>query len=91
MAYQDADYALFGGTNYSGIPANMLNADAADQYDFGTILTNGIKGAAINAMNGMINGAYASGQLQAPRTVQAAPNVMNLLIVGAVLYFVLGK
>lgn len=83
-------YAIFGGNNYSQIPATMLNADAQSEQDFGTILTNGIRGVAINAINGMVNGAYGSGQLQnaGAVTVSAGGNTGNLIILAAIAYFI---
>lgn len=87
----NTDYsANLYGANYAALPATMLNDSALDQMDFGTILTRGIKGAAFNAMNGMVNGAYASGQLQAPAVqVQAGGSSINLLLIGVVAYLLL--
>lgn len=87
----NTDYsANLYGANYAAIPASMLNDSALDNMDFGTILERGIKGAAFNAMNGMVNGAYASGQLQQPAVqVQAGGSGMNLLIIGAIAYLIL--
>lgn len=91
-AYQ----GVFGANNnYSALPANMLNASAADENDFGTLVTNGIKGAAVNAINNMIGDAYASGQLQRPVSAQVggamSSNMKMLLIGGAVLLLMSGK
>lgn len=81
--------SVFGaGNNYSALPADMLNSSAADANDFGTLVTNGIKGAALNAINNMIGDAYASGQLQRPAPAPGAtmtPNTKLLLIGGAAL------
>lgn len=80
---------LFGAErNYSAIPANMLNSGAADGQDFGHLVANGIKNAALNAMAGMVDQAYASGQLQYPASQQPQNQGggMNLLIVGALLF-----
>jgi hypothetical protein len=87
----DTDYSMnLYGANYAAIPANMLNDSALDQMDFGTILERGIKGAAYNAMSGMVNGAYASGQLQQPvAQVQAGGSGMSLILIGLVAYFLL--
>ncbi|MFZ6748044.1 hypothetical protein [Undibacterium sp. Ren11W] len=81
--------ALFAGANYSRIPATMLNDQATSDDDFGTMLTKGIRGAAANAINGMVNGAYADGQLQNQGAIslQASGNNMNLLILAGIAYF----
>jgi hypothetical protein len=80
--------------NYSAIPATMMNASASDEIDWGAVVTNGIKGAAVNAIQTMVGGAYASGQLQTPVqqsvAVSASPQTMNLLIIGAVAWFMFG-
>lgn len=87
----NTDYsANLYGANYAAIPANMLNDSAIDQMDFGTILERGIKGAAYNAMSGMVNGAYASGQLQQPAVqVQAGGSGMTLILMGLIAYVLL--
>lgn len=90
MSYESN--ALFGENDgYSAIPANMLNAGADGAVDWGYVVSQGIKGAAQNAIGAMVNGAYADGQLQQNRTVQvtADKNTMNLLIIGALVFFVL--
>lgn len=86
-----SDYTMnLYGENYSRIPATMLNDSAMDEMDFGTILSRGIKGAAFNAMNGMVNGAYASGQLQRPAVqVSAGGDGMGILMIAVVAYFLL--
>lgn len=84
--------ALFGdNSDYAAIPANMLNAGADGAVDWGYVVSQGIKGAAQNAIGAMVNGAYADGQLQQNRTVSvsADKNTMNLLIIGAIAFFVL--
>ncbi|WP_377704931.1 hypothetical protein [Pseudoduganella sp. UC29_71] len=87
-------YAGVFGTdnNYSAIPANMLNAGAADGNDFGYLLANGIKNAAANAIYNAIGGAYASGQLQVP--VQYAPAAqqggIGLLLLAGLAWFAFG-
>jgi hypothetical protein len=85
--------AVFGAdNNYSAIPATMLNAGAADESDYGYLLTNGIKNAAANAIYSAIGGAYASGQLQQPMQYAPAPQASGsskLLIAGALLFFLL--
>jgi hypothetical protein len=72
----------------------MLNSSAADQYDWGSVLANGIKNAAANAIYTAIGGAYASGQLQPspmqPGYVRPQGNGGGLLIVGLVLFMLLG-
>lgn len=87
----DAYAGVFGtDNNYSAIPANMLNASASDENDFGSLLTNGIKNAAANAIYKAINGAYESGQLKPPSSytqTTATNSTTKLLIIGAVLYF----
>jgi hypothetical protein len=87
-------YAPLYGTNnnYSAIPANMMNASAADEFDWGAVVTNGIKGAAYNAIGQLVNGAYASGQLQAPvnyQPVQAPMSTTTLLLLGVGAYLLL--
>lgn len=88
---QDANYAIFGTTNNSQIPAVMLNPDANGDVDWDTILTNGIKGAANGAIQSMVQGAVNSGQLVLQQPATRPLGGMNLLLIGAVLYFVLGK
>lgn len=82
---------LFGAErNYSAIPANMLNSGAADGQDFGHLVANGIKNAALNAMAGMVDQAYASGQLQYPANQQpqkSQTSNTSLLVIGALLFF----
>jgi len=81
------------GATYAAIPATMLNSSASDQYDFGSVLANGIKNAAANAIYTAIGGAYASGQLQPPMQQgypQQQANGSGLLIVGLILFMVLG-
>jgi hypothetical protein len=87
-------YAGLYGTdnNYSAIPANMMNASAEDEFDWGAVVTNGIKGAAYNAIGQLVNGAYASGQLQQAVPYQPAQAPMQtttllMLAVGAFLLF----
>jgi hypothetical protein len=87
---------VFGAdNNYSAIPANMMNASATSDIDWGAVVTNGIKGAAFNAINTMVGGAYASGQLQNPATVGqpigSSSQTMQLLVLGAVAWLVFGK
>jgi hypothetical protein len=94
-AYDGVFTGNSAGTTYAALPANMMNASAADPYDWNAVLTNGIKNAAANAIYTAIGGAYASGQLQ-PSPLQpgysAQPqgNGGGLLIVGLVLFMLLG-
>lgn len=89
----DAYAGYYGtGNNYSAIPAGMLNSGAYGDDDFGTVLANGIKNAAANAIYQTIGGAYASGQLQPPPVAYtSAPPAQGstLLIAGLVLFFLL--
>lgn len=82
--------ALFGDINPSRIPAGLLNDQATSDDDFGTVLTKGIKGAAVNAINGLINGAYNSGQLQNAGAVQvqATNNQTSLIVLAVVAYLI---
>lgn len=95
--------ALFAGQrNTSLMGADMLNAgQASDEFDWGAVLANGIRGAAQSAMAASVGGAYASGQLQQPMpgyvpgpgagqgASQGGLNsLMPLLLIGAVLYMV---
>lgn len=82
--------ALFGGINTSLIPATMLNDQVTSEDDFGTVLAKGIKGAAVNAINGLIGGAYSSGQLQNAGAVQvqATNNQTSLIVLAVVAYLI---
>lgn len=91
----DAYQPVFGDRNYSAIPATMMNGGASDEIDWGAVVTNGIKGAAINAINTMVGGAYASGQLQAPRQYDQPvgvnnPQTMQLLMLGGLAWLLFG-
>jgi hypothetical protein len=93
--YQNS--ALYGSaTNNSSMSALDLNPAASGPDDWETILTNGISGAAVNGINGMIANAIAAGQLQNVATAQqlgigtkATGNLTPLLIIGALLFLVL--
>lgn len=90
--------ALFGNApNNAQINATMLNPAAAGPDDWTTILTNGISGAAVNGINGMINNAIVKGQLQnasaaTSLTVKStglnSANMMPLLVIGVLLLLV---
>jgi hypothetical protein len=83
--------AIYGYTGGNTLGADMLNPSAAQGFtDWGAILANGIRGAAQGAIGGMVNNAYASGQLQQQAIVQQRSNsqFMTLLIIGAVIYAV---
>lgn len=89
---------VFGAdNNYSAIPATMMNRSASSDVDWGAVVTNGIKGAAVNAINTMVNGAYIGGQLQPLPSQQvamagpASAGTTQLLLIGAVLWFAFGK
>lgn len=61
--YQNS--ALFGSApNNSALTADMLNPSASGPDDWQTVLTNGISGAAVNGINGLVNNAVQSGQIQ---------------------------
>jgi hypothetical protein len=83
------DYSLYGDTdNASLIPANMMNSNAMGPNDWNTVLTQGITGAAVSAINGMVGAAYASGQLK-PMPVSATVggrriSGTSLLVIGAI-------
>ena len=92
----DAYAPVFGDRNYSAIPANMMNACADNEIDWGAVVTNGIKGAAVNAIQTMVGGAYASGQLQAPAQYAPAPagispQTMQLLLFGGIAWLLFGS
>lgn len=77
--------------------ATMLNPYAAsDDFDIGSVLAAGIRGAAQGAMQAKVYDAYASGQLRLPSSYQqpvyqsGMGGLMPLLIIGAVLYAVAG-
>lgn len=94
--YQGA--ALFGtAPNTSTLTANMLNPSASGPDDWQTILTQGIAGATINGINGLVANAVQSGQLQNVATAQSLglttqvagqANIMPLLLIAAVLFVV---
>lgn len=89
MTYQTD--ALYGDAdNYSALPADMLNVNADGAIDWNALLAGGIRGAAQAAIATRVNGAYASGQLVAPNQAQASnAKLMNLLLIGAVIYAVM--
>lgn len=90
--------ALYGDApNNSQINATMLNPAAQGPDDWATILTNGISGAAINGINGMVNNAIVKGQLQnasaatsltVKTTGMNSANMMPLLVIGVLLLLV---
>ncbi len=98
MINMDEYQGVFGANNnYSAIPATMMNGSASSDIDWGAVVTNGIKGAAFNAINTMVGGAYASGQLQSPVNIAPtapsaiSPQTMQMLMIGIVAWLVLGK
>jgi hypothetical protein len=87
--------ALYGNYMAPYMGANMMNANAQSDTDWGAVLAGGIVGAAQGAIGGMIGGAYASGQLQPTQAQLAAAyqaqqqrQLMTLLIIGAIIYAV---
>lgn len=83
--------AIYGTQSYNtAIGANMMNPTyATSSTDWGSILTNGIRGAAEGAMAGLVAEKYASGQLQLPTAYQGAQqqkSIMPLLVIGAIVY-----
>lgn len=77
---------LFGNDvpNTAQIPAYMLNQSAANSTDWGAIISDGIRGAAQGAIDGLVREKFQDGQLKA----QAANNnnMMKWLVIGAVVY-----
>jgi hypothetical protein len=83
--------ALYGDRpNTSLMGATMLNGyNAQDQFDWGAVLANGIRGAAQGAMAASVNGAYQSGQLVSPGLVTGRGqgiNLVTLLLLGGLVY-----
>jgi len=93
-AYDGVFTANSTGATYAAIPATMMNRSASDDYDWQSVLANGIKNAAANAIYTAIGGAYQSGQLQ-PSPMQPGYNApqqgggSGLLIAGLVLFVLL--
>lgn len=85
--------ALYGDrANTSLMGADMLNSGAAsDSMDWGAILANGIRGAAQGAMAASVQGAYDSGQLQAPPGAVRGQtgSLLPLLILGGIAWAVM--
>ncbi|MFA9273406.1 MAG: hypothetical protein ACEQSE_00910 [Candidatus Aquirickettsiella gammari] len=88
--------ALYGynAPNPSRISAMDVNPYAQNPDDWTTVLTNGISGAVVHGINGMVNNAVMEGQLKNVRTAQGMgmqtqrnPDVLTMLFIGAVLYF----
>jgi hypothetical protein len=87
--------ALYGAYQAPTLGANMMNANAQSETDWGAVLAGGIVGAAQGAIGQMVGGAYASGQLLPSPAQQAAlqqqaqqRQMIMLLIVGALVYVV---
>jgi hypothetical protein len=89
MSYEDN--AIYGGLSMNtGLSAQTMNPTyATSSFDWGAILTNGIRGATEGAMAGLVAEKYASGQLVVPgaqQQVARANNMMPLLVVGVLAY-----
>ncbi len=91
--------ALYGtAPNTSTLTANMLNPSASGPNDWQTVLTNGIAGATVNGINGLVSNAVQAGQLQNAATAASlglgttasSGSIMPLLLIAAVLYVVVG-
>lgn len=87
--------SIYGNApNYSVLPATTLNSQATGPEDWARVLANGISGAAVRAINGLVAGA--EGQLaavNAPAIQQpaAAPQdkTSELLLIGLVAFLLL--
>lgn len=82
--------ALFGDrkTNAEVTATTVNGGQASDEWDWGAILANGIRGAAYGAMQASVRGAYASGQLApAPAARGEGGGLFTLLILGGLVYF----
>lgn len=88
--------ALWGidAPNPSRLTAMDANPYAQNADDWTTVLTNGISGAVVSGINGMVNNAVMEGQLKNVRTAQTMgmqtqrnPDMLTMVFVGALLYF----
>jgi hypothetical protein len=83
--------AIFGSApNYSALPATTLSGQAQGPQDWGQVLTNGIAGAAVRAINGMVQGA--NGQLAstgAPAVTISQDKAPSLMIIAVIAFLLL--
>lgn len=86
--------SIFGGTdNASQLLPGEWDPSGQDTSNISAIIADGIRGTVNKLINTAVGEKFESGQLTATTTATKppGPNLMNLLLVGAVIYFLVNS